>query len=437
MSTLKSSAENLTLNADGSGNDIKFQSNATEVAAIDQAGNLTLSGTVDGVDIQTLNTAVTANTAKTGITSAQASAITANTAKVTNSTSASDLTSGTLPMDRLSGTLPALNGSALTGVAGRKNLIINGGMNVWQRATTFTGNQAGFQGADRWKCTYQDAGAIKQERVDYTSSTGDIYNSMKLTCTTSGSYGNSVRFQYNLETADVVGLRGKTVTASAYVKQLHSDSNFHNFGFQYSNSATDYAAFGSWTASSAGAYTSSLTVNSFVRISRTYTVPNDARSLCFFFDCQSDTGNTNAMIEIANIQLELGSTATDFEYRSYGEELALCQRYYERFVADASQETLVCNGLSYTTTRSLAHVFYLVEKRVKPTFSLNSSSDFQALTGSSGGWQTATGVSAVVGLRSARLDVTGLSGLTASGACEIRLQTAANGAHWFAFDAEL
>jgi hypothetical protein len=97
MSTLKSSAEHLTLNADGSGNDIKFQSNATQVAAIDQAGNLTLSGTVDGVDIQTLNTAVTANTAK-----------------VTNSTSASDLTSGTLPMARLSGTLPALNGSALT-----------------------------------------------------------------------------------------------------------------------------------------------------------------------------------------------------------------------------------------------------------------------------------------------------------------------------------
>ena len=77
MSTLKSSAEHLTLNADGSGNDIKFQSNATEVAAIDQAGNLTLSGTVDGVDIQTLNTAVAANTAKTGITSGQASAITA------------------------------------------------------------------------------------------------------------------------------------------------------------------------------------------------------------------------------------------------------------------------------------------------------------------------------------------------------------------------
>ena len=59
---------------------------------------------------------ITANSAKTGITSGQASAITANTAKVTNSTSASDLTSGTLPDARFPSTLPAISGSALTGI---------------------------------------------------------------------------------------------------------------------------------------------------------------------------------------------------------------------------------------------------------------------------------------------------------------------------------
>jgi hypothetical protein len=66
MSTLKSSAEHLTLNADGSGNDIKFQSNATEVAAIDQAGNLTLSGTVDGVDIAARDAILTSTTTTAG-----------------------------------------------------------------------------------------------------------------------------------------------------------------------------------------------------------------------------------------------------------------------------------------------------------------------------------------------------------------------------------
>ena len=66
MSTLKSSAEHLTLNADGSGNDIKFQSNATEVAVIDQAGNLTLSGTVDGVDIAARDAILTSTTTTAG-----------------------------------------------------------------------------------------------------------------------------------------------------------------------------------------------------------------------------------------------------------------------------------------------------------------------------------------------------------------------------------
>ena len=66
MSTLKSSAEHLTLNADGSGNDIKFQSNATEVAAIDQSGNLTLSGTVDGVDVAARDAILTSTTTTAG-----------------------------------------------------------------------------------------------------------------------------------------------------------------------------------------------------------------------------------------------------------------------------------------------------------------------------------------------------------------------------------
>jgi len=66
MSTIKSSAENLTLNADGANNDIKFQSNGSEVAAIDQAGNLTVSGTVDGVDVAAAGALASAALPKAG-----------------------------------------------------------------------------------------------------------------------------------------------------------------------------------------------------------------------------------------------------------------------------------------------------------------------------------------------------------------------------------
>ena len=77
MSTIKSSAENLTLNADGANNDIKFQSNGSEVASIDQAGLVTAT---------------------------------------TFAGSGASLTA--LPAANLTGTLPAIDGSALTNLPG-------------------------------------------------------------------------------------------------------------------------------------------------------------------------------------------------------------------------------------------------------------------------------------------------------------------------------
>ena len=70
MGTLKSSGANLTINADGSGNDIKFQSNGSEVASIDQSGNLALNGTVDGRDIATDGTKLDGIEASADVTDA-------------------------------------------------------------------------------------------------------------------------------------------------------------------------------------------------------------------------------------------------------------------------------------------------------------------------------------------------------------------------------
>jgi len=66
MSTIKSSDEHLTLNADGSSKDIKFQANGVEKASISSAGNLALSGTVDGVDIATRDAILTSTTTTAG-----------------------------------------------------------------------------------------------------------------------------------------------------------------------------------------------------------------------------------------------------------------------------------------------------------------------------------------------------------------------------------
>jgi len=56
---------------------------------------------------------------------------------------------------------------------------------------------------------------------------------------------------------------------------------------------------------------------------------NDGAANDFSHSSQTDwVGTTGATLYLTGVQLEVGSTATDFEYRSYGEELALCQRYY-------------------------------------------------------------------------------------------------------------
>ena len=61
----------------------------------------------------------------------------------------------------------------------------------------------------------------------------------------------------------------------------------------------------------------------------------------------------DATFELTGVQLEVGSVATDFEHRSFGQELALCQRYYYRWTADAI-DAYAWMGMSYSTANLCA-----------------------------------------------------------------------------------
>ena len=64
--------------------------------------------------------------------------------------------------------------------------------------------------------------------------------------------------------------------------------------------------------------------------------------------------------------MEVGSQATPFEHRSFGEELALCQRYYYRRVTDTSSQYL-CDAFTTSSTQIVGLVQFPVEMRAAPT----------------------------------------------------------------------
>ena len=135
----------------------------------------------------------------------------------------------------------------------------------------------------------------------------------------------------------------------------------------------------------------------------------------------SVVGTNGATFYITGVQLEKGSTATSFDYRPYGTELALCQRYLQ-YVIDARQNIAsAILASSYTASQSLGVHRFIVPMRAAPSMAFSSASHF-ALVGNN----TATTVLTVSlinsGLESARIDFTG-TGMLQGGAAMVQANT--------------
>jgi hypothetical protein len=85
----------------------------------------------------------------------------------------------------------------------------------------------------------------------------------------------------------------------------------------------------------------------------------------------SVVGTNGATFYITGVQLEKGSTATSFDYRSYGTELALCQRYYAKNQQISGSYTQFAVGYGQNTTDCWAYMKYPVSMRSSPTVTFN------------------------------------------------------------------
>lgn len=96
---------------------------------------------------------------------------------------------------------------------------------------------------------------------------------------------------------------------------------------------------------------------------------------------ESVTGGSNLNIEfdtgtVSKVQLEVGDTATEFEHRSIGEELALCQRYYQR-------NNSILNITRTNSGNWAYYYFYKVNMRTAPTVSFPNGTYYNVITGTS------------------------------------------------------
>jgi hypothetical protein len=270
-------------------------------------------------------------------------------------------------------------------VAG-KNKIINGGFDIWQRGTSIsqsgTGGTVGNYTADRW--VYGGSGGsaatISRQLTSDLTTLPHVQYCARFQRNSGNSDLSTLYFAQVFENVNSTPLVGKEVVFSFYARAGANYSASSLSAVVGYGTGTDQALF-SFTGTGAVAGSSVALTTSWQRFTLTGTVATAAKQLRIYFGYPpTGTAGANDYFEITGLQLELGSTATPFSRAasSIGEELALCQRYYEKSYAQATapqtnttvNRVNVANHFNSTTGISSATIFLKVTKRSTPTITL-------------------------------------------------------------------
>ena len=248
--------------------------------------------------------------------------------------------------------------------AGRRNILINGDFQVWQRGayTTATNATNNVYYTDRFKTRNSQSASdmtIQHITDDHPPNTYGGH-AIKCVSTTGATTTEHVGITQTIE--DYEKLAGQTVTYSAWVKANTAVQIWvYEFGtaniFSFSE---NHSGNGEWEK---------------LTVTHTFLSNNSISSVITYITTYGNTTPTNGYHISTQHQLELGKVATPFEHRSYGEELALCQRYYQRSNADLSD---VASHTTFSGDVTSDQVYYTqqnfaVPMRDQPSITLSNS----------------------------------------------------------------
>ena len=304
-----------------------------------------------------------------------AGAITSNFGNINNGSST--LTTGALTAS--SGAIPAL--TTVTSInsgplGGRRNAVFNPNGAVNQRHGTAANTTINTYGPDRWR-SYGGALAFSW----YTKSDageGDGYY-MRFQRDASNSQTNLTGIAQGLETKDSKHFAGQEITFSfrARAGANWSPSSGRLAAVVQGGEGTDQSPVSMTNTDTIIGINADMSAGSdWATFSGSGTVPSDKTQLAILLQfTPTGTAGANDYFDVRNIQVEIGGTATTFEQKTYGEELALCQRYC--FVARPPTNTALATGFARTTTTVHCVKAFPVTMRTTPSLAFSSATDFQ------------------------------------------------------------
>ena len=302
-----------------------------------------------------------------------------------------------------------------TAVHGRRNIIINGAMQIAQRGTVTGLTASNYGGPDRIRLGLSGAGTHSVSQSTTVPSGAGFSNSWKLDCTTADTTPAFLAAQYRVEGQDLQQLKKGTSSAESvtvsfwvrsnvtgtYVFELRDVDNTRHIAKTYTISAADTFEYKTLTFAGDTSGTldnddgNSIELNWWLGANSTYTSGTLASSWAALTDANRAAGlNVNIAGDTANewlitgVQLEVGDKATPFEHRSFPDELLRCQRYcvVARAVnTDTSNPGAIhCNGqrghfgfgLAHNSTNPVTYFELPVAMRNRPGVSFSATNDF-------------------------------------------------------------
>ena len=302
-------------------------------------------------------------------------------------------------------TTGTVNTSSINGgqIGGRRNIIINGAMQIAQRATSASSKTTqGYHAVDRFDQNIATMGTYTISQSTTVPTGEGFANSLKIDCTTadaSPASGDVLSIRQRIEARNLQHLNFGSSSSKAITLTFHVRSNKTGTYVCNAYLADAGKQWGkTYTISSANTWEKkTITWESSSNSSTINNDNGDGIILTWYLgtgsgrttgSAQTDwttyaladeavgqtvniADNTANEFYITGVQLEVGEQATSFEHRSYGEELQLCQRYFEIMfrgsnAQNGTQKTTVGAGVWYGANQVLATMLYS-PKRAQPT----------------------------------------------------------------------